>query len=123
MKRLYLLAGLCASLALAALPTTQIGCSSVERTAYQAVGATQVSVDVAMAVWNDYVKAGKASVTQEMQVKKAYEQYQLAAFIVIDTAKATNSKTNSAALNQVLASASTSLANLVTLIRSFGAKI
>lgn len=109
------------SLLLAVALPTQIGCSSVERTTYQAVGVTQVSVDTAMAVWNAHVGAGKASVTQEMQVKKAYEQYQLAAFIVIDTAKSAGS-TNSPALNQVIASASTSLANLVNLLRSFGVK-
>lgn len=122
MKKIRILLSTVIVLAALAVPVTQIACSSVERTTYQAVGTAQVSVDTAMAAWNAHVGAGRASVTQEMQVKGAYEKYQLAALFLIDTAKSAGS-TNSPALNQVVASAATSLANLVGLIRSFGAKL
>lgn len=122
MKKSILLIGLSLMLAVA-LPTTQIGCASAERTAYQTVGVTQITVDAAMTAWGGYVASGKASVFQEQTVKQAYQQYQLAAVSVIDAARVAGANANTPILNQAVAAASASLGNLVNLIKSFGVKL
>jgi hypothetical protein len=99
------------------------GCASFERTAYQTVGSVQITVDVAMQGWGAWVAAGKGTIAQEAAVKKAYQQYQLAAVTVIDAAKAAGANAGAPILNQAVAAASVSLENLVNLIKSFGVKL
>lgn len=125
MKKLYLITGLCAALAFTALPiaVTQTGCASANRTAYQTVGVTQITVDAAMNAWGAYVASGKAGETQEAQVKLAYQQYQATAVTVIDAARAAGANANAPILNQAVAAASASLNNLINLVKSFGVKL
>jgi hypothetical protein len=57
---------------------TLTGCSTPERTAYQATGTVAVTVDAAMLGWGDYVRAGRATPEDEALVKAAYQHYQAA---------------------------------------------
>lgn len=144
MKKLNLVcrrwvASLVIGAALAVAPITAVvgtvavstGCASLSRTTYKTVGTAQVTVEVALAAYNDFAKAGKTTPQQNLAVKKAFEQYQLASVAVIDAARAaqraqtdsTNAPTSNAALNTALAAASASLSDLIALIQSFGVKI
>lgn len=109
------------------------GCSTPARTLYSAVSTAQVTVEQAMAAWDDCVKEFAPGRAAELAVKTAYEKYQEAAAAVVDAeqaiaaATASNSTNNTASLNQAQLDASNkeaqALSDLVALIRSYGAKL
>ena len=106
-----------------------------QEAAFESESAVQVSVDVAMTAWGDYVKQFHPSDQARAQVKAAYEKYQACAVAVIDATKlvaSLASSTNSPAgaisdANEknmaAEAAAAQALADLVALVRHFGAKI
>jgi hypothetical protein len=51
-------------------------CLTACRTAYQTTGVVVHTVDAAMKGWGDWVRAGKATPTEEAAVKRAYQAYQ-----------------------------------------------
>jgi hypothetical protein len=115
-----------------AMPAFVTGCSTnSQTTAYKAASATTVTVDAAMTAWGDYVAQYHPPVAQEQAVANAYAKYQAAAVLALDAYQAllSSTSTNAAAgvnnptvLNANAAVAS-ALADLVTVIQSFGAKL
>lgn len=106
------------------------GCAGANSTAYKAVKATDVSAETAMRVWNDYVGQFHPGVDAERKVKAAWEKYNKALATAADAGSAWSKAAQNgdapdaktaylAALNVV----SSSLGDLIDLIRSFGAKI
>ena len=61
-----------------ALLALSVACASLETNAYKVIGTTAVTVDAAMNVWGDFVRAGKASLDDQAVVRGAYEKYQKA---------------------------------------------
>ena len=52
------------------------GCASRETTAYRTLGVTANLVDGAMNGWGDWVRAGRATTSEQAAVRYAYERYQ-----------------------------------------------
>lgn len=106
------------------------GCTTPAPTiTYRAAATTQVSVETAMNEWGAYVATVHPPATQEAAVKAAYEKYQTAFAFACDlgSAYASTTITNSAgtapamlALQNAEANAGQDIADLETLISSFG---
>ena len=62
-------------------------CSSIERTTYRVYGTTAITAEISMRAWNEWVKAGKATIADEYKVKAAYDKYQASQRIVQDLIK------------------------------------
>lgn len=92
-----------------ASPVAFTGCGTVATTAYQVESVAIPSVDTAMKIWADWVKAGHATQSQVDQVKSAYNKYYDAQLVVKaalikylaskDTASQTDLSTASAAVS------------------------
>lgn len=105
------------------------GCkTNPETVAYKASKGSSITVEAALASWNDYVGQGKATLDQERVVKRAFEKYQTAQLAVLDaaiayrTAKdagATGTDTAQAKLNAAIAGASAALAGVIQLLTQF----
>ena len=98
------------------------------RLAYQVVGGTEVTVDVALAAYDAFAKAGKTTISQNVQVAHAYERFQLAFALVCDagavySAGSTTNAPAAAALQQATLNSAATIADFLNLIRSFGVKI
>lgn len=65
-------------LLLIALVLTSCKTTTPQQTGQRTIAATVIAVNGAMATWNDHVKAGKASLEDERQVKDAYLRQQQA---------------------------------------------
>lgn len=94
--------------------------------AVNASDAAKISVEAALKAWNDFIPIGKPSPEQQRRVKEAWQSYRLAQLALLDAAEAfKKAKTapNQLRLNQASAAASQSLANVIALIRRFGATI
>lgn len=106
-------------LILALLAVAFSACKSPETTAYKATGAVIISVDTAMQIWGDHVKAGKATADQIAKVGSIYNKY-LATVKVERTAinaYKTNHDTN--VLNQVIGIVAASSSDVIGLVESF----
>ena len=82
------------SLSLACACIWLTACATVEQGAYRTIGATVALVDAAMNGWGDYVRAGKATDAQQVQVRALYADYQVAmrtAKVAIITLKTSSS--------------------------------
>jgi hypothetical protein len=110
------------------------GCQTTpQQVTYEAAGTATVSVDTAMSLWGTYVATNHPPVAQELAVQSAYQKYQAAMATACDAGAiyAASSVTNSAAgssaaslaLQQAIATAGQELADLETLITSFGVKL
>ena len=112
------------------VPLAFEGCSSTVRTAYVAEVTTRTTVEAAMGLYNQAVKAGKVTIDQEKSVKAAYEKVQASMIIVCDTGKllSTATSTNTlTGLEQVLTQAATDYAqnkaDLFNLLTQLGIKL
>lgn len=109
------------------------GCSSTpQRIAYNTLSASEVTVSAAMGAWGDYVKQSHPPIEQEQKVADAYKKYQLAMTAVIDATQLAVNLAASSSTNSTAASANTelyqqqaanALAELVELVKSFGATL
>ena len=106
-----------------------MGCHyTPQRIAYVSASTTAVSVETALAAYNEFAKAGKTSVAQNIAVRDAYEKYQLAAAVVCDAGAvyAETGGTNhvyAAAFQTATMNMSQTVLDVLNLIRSFGVKI
>lgn len=106
-----------------------LGCHyTPQRIAFVGASTTVVSVETALIAYNEFAKAGKTTVAQNIAVKNAFEKYQLSAAVVCDAGAvyAATGGTNhvySAALQTATLHMSETVADLLNLIRSFGIKI
>ena len=92
-------------------------CASLETNAYRSIGATTTLVDSSMQAWGDYVRAGQATVADELRVRAAYGNYQAVMRrlqIAVTDYRANGNRTP---LEQALAACETTAADLVKLIR------
>lgn len=147
--RTYLLA-LALCLGCFALSTFTTGCASANKTAFKVTTGTQVTVEHAIKVWDDWIgservkirsmpAADQAKAIQSLQaksliVKDAYEKYQAAAAVVasagaaytraveLDQGKPASAPLQTA-LNEAIAVASGTFADLLTLLERFGVKL
>ena len=116
-------------LALGACLTFSTGCHyTPQRTAYVATSTVKVSVETALVAYNQFAKTGHTTVAQNIAVKKAYEQYQLAAALACDAGAvyASTGGTNhiaSAAFQTATLNMAGTVEDLLSLLRSFGVKI
>lgn len=109
------------------------GCSSCssgpQRVAYQTVGTASVTVEMALGFYDAAAAQGKTTMAQNAAVKAAYLKYQAAFAAVCDAgaayaaAGADANAPMSAALQQAILNASTTLTDLVNLIKSFGIQL
>lgn len=82
------------------------GCAGTpNRVTYQAAATTRVTVQEAMKLWDQWVKAGRATLQQESAVKAAYEKTQAAALVLCDAGKALSSIPPGATTAQALTAA------------------
>ena len=129
---------LIASFALCLAPALFTGCKGVERTTYRITGVTAASADKAMHAWGAYVSQQRRAGTpvpliQELQVKNAFNQYQLALKAVTDAGleysivsqSGNNDGLTAAqvALNNAASVLGASIGELVELISSFGVQV
>lgn len=115
---------------------TGSGCA----TSYKTEKAADITVSAAMTAWGNYVAQYHPPVSQELQVKAAFEKYQAAEILAVDathslfdltstnsaTAGSTNavsSATAQAKVTQAVAAEAQALADLIALIQGFGIKI
>ncbi len=121
------------ALSIGTFSTALTGCTSTpSRIAYNTVETPAASVDVAMTAWGDYVRQYHPTAATEAKVRDAFQKYQAAELLAIDAAKtyadqAASGSTNSfsAQVQSALTSqsAQSTLADLVKLIQSLGAKL
>lgn len=76
MKKTYLI--LCLLVGLNGFNVLTTGCSSPERTKYNATLVIVTSVETGMKVFNDFVGQGKITIEQEKRVRDYYRKYQSA---------------------------------------------
>ena len=120
LKTLLIALGACLMLA---------GCHyTPQRIAYVSASTTVVSVETAIVAYNEFAKAGKTSVAQNLAVRDAYGKYQLAAAVVCDAGAvyAETGGTNhvyAAAFQTATMNMSQTVMDVLNLIRSFGVKI
>ena len=103
------------------------GCtSSAARVSYQTAATTSVTVETAVRTYNVFAAEGKTTVEQNRQVKLAYERYQACMAVLCDAGAvyaATVNNTNApaaAGLAQAAQNVTTSIADVIALVRSFG---
>jgi len=116
-------------------PVTLTGCrGGPERVVFKTTSVTAATVDRAIASWNSYIRVQRergtpVSLEQEIRVKQAWEQYQLALKAVTDAGAAysrsrISDPDGATSALAVLDSASqvlgASMASIVDLIASFG---
>lgn len=96
------------------------GCKTPEQGAYRTIGTISVSVDAAMNGWGDYVRAGKATDTEQASVRAGYEKYQTtmrATKLVVASYQA--QPDGAKRLDTALAAIEASGAEIITLIQQF----
>lgn len=126
------------AIALLAVPLLFVvpGCATANKAAYKGTQAASISGDIGLRVWADYVSAQKLKGTpvplsQELQVKKAWNQFEdakdaaFAAGVAYTRAKAGGVDTTGfqSELNATLAAMAAAQSNFLTLIQSFGVKL
>ena len=122
-NKIRILWALLAALIVAPIATS---CKSPATVAYQVSKGSSLTVETALAAWNDYVKSGRATLEQESQAKAAFEKYQAAQVAVLDAAivysVAKDSATEpdaKARLNLAIAASGPAFADLVKLLQQF----
>lgn len=78
MKFFYCLLVACA---IVSLPLVHTGCGTPAAKTTQVAGSVTITVDAAMQAWGEFVRAGKATVDQRVQVRAAYQKYQASMLI------------------------------------------
>ena len=103
------------------------GCtSSAARVSYQTAATTSVTVEVAVRAYNVAAAAGRTTVEQNRQVRMAYERYQACMVVLCDAGAvyaATAGQTNApaaAGLAQAAANVTTSIGDVIALVKAFG---
>ncbi len=106
------------------------GCKSTPETiAYRTSKTAHITATAALHAWADYVAAKNPPVSQEKAVQAAWDKYRSAQLTLLDATKAYMSAGNPAPasaqekFDAALAAAGAALADLVQLIRGFGAKL
>ena len=105
-----------------------LGCSSTQvSTAYKTETATDTAVTTAMNVWGAYVSANHPPVSEELQVKAAFEKVQAAELLVNSAtiiAQQTVGQTNNSITEITTDSAALAqaLVDLTNLLQQFGVK-
>lgn len=97
-----------------------------EVVAVNASDAAKITVEAALKAWNDFIPVGKPSLEQQRRVKDAWQAYRTAQLALLDAAlayKQLSTPQTQLQLNLASAAASQSLANVISLIRQYGAKI
>lgn len=91
-------------------------CATFESNAYKTLGTVAVTVDAAMNGWGDYVRLGKATRQQELVVRDAYEDYQLAMSLASAAVTAYRSSGNKPPLEAAMAGLDTAKNEIIDLI-------
>ncbi len=116
------------ALLILALPVCFTGCAAnnTVKNTDKALGLSDTSVSAAMRIWGDYVKLKHPPVSQELQVRAAFEKVQAIEVLIADenTALAQTGGTNivSSLLTNHQAEAQ-AFSDLINLMRSFGVSI
>ena len=111
-----------------ALLFTVTGCQTTpQRATYTAVSGTALTVETALAGYNQFAKAGKTTIAQNVQVKLAFDRYQAAMRVVCDAgavyaATGNTSTPAAAALEQAALNAAQSITDFLNLLQTFGVK-
>lgn len=106
------------------------GCAS-NQTVYRTSGTAKVTADAAMRSWGKYVSQFRPPVSQEQKVKAAFDKYQAAQLLLLDSAIAYRQAEASggdkssaqAKLDAAVAGASAALTDLLGLMQQFGLKL
>lgn len=85
--------------------------------------AAKITAESALRVWNNYIPVGHPSFVQQRAVRVAWQKYQASQVALLDAVAIYKTSKDSAPLNQAATVYSQSVADLINLIRTFGAKI
>lgn len=105
------------------------GCgTTAQRASFQTASGTAVTVEVGLAAYNQFAKAGKTTLNQNLKVKEAFEKYKLAMATACDAGAiyAASNTTNApaaAAYQQAMLNGAQSITDFLNLVQSFGVKL
>lgn len=133
--RLGVMAGI-AALSIAVCGALVLGCKTTPDTAaYKAASATQLGAEEALRLWDVYLQTQRTanhpvSLDDELRVKKAYDRYRTASYLVIDAGRAYtrarslgNDATAADLYQSALKSAAEANTDLFNLLQSLGLKL
>lgn len=95
------------------------GCSTPQRTAYQAVGAVGITARAAMEGWAAWARTGKADADEIKTVERAYRAYAVAYRLAIDAGKASVGGADAGALATAVRVVAACEADVVKLVMQF----
>jgi hypothetical protein len=121
MKKLTtILAALVIGCGLLTAPVAFTGCGTPAAKTTQVAGTLSLSVDAAMKSWGEWVRAGKATVEQRIEVRGRYAQYQAAMRTAEAAAvSAVGAPANQAAYTTALNAAVAASVDLIALVQTF----
>lgn len=105
---------------------TQVGCKTANQAAYKTTATVQITADLAMRAWGEYVRIKQPGVKAELKVKAAFDKYRMAMVLVADAGRrfsTINDPEGASRLEFTITNASATLSDLVEVIRSFGIKL
>ncbi len=123
MKKLRLyFAAFAAVLALTAAPMLLLpGCGSAPKVAFQTTSVGAITSESALTAWGHYVDQFHPPVSQEAQVKAAFDKYKAASLAVVDAGEALAKGAGSQnSLDLAITAASASFGDLINLLQQFG---
>lgn len=107
-------------------PMALVGCKTANQSAFKTVKTVDITADVAMKAWAEYVRLKHPGVEVERRVESAYNKYIATMLVVADAgaalAKADNQDTRTK-MDIALAAAAAALGDVTSLVQLFGAKI
>lgn len=105
------------------------GCHSTpQQITYKAAGATDVTVQAALATYDTFAAVGKTTPAQNSAVKAAFEKYQIAFAVVCDAGaiyaatSGTNAPAASLALQTAIMNANQTITDLLALVQNINHK-
>ena len=121
---------LSALVAIGAAAVLFTGCHSTpQQVSYKAVGATDVTVQAALATYDQFAAAGKTTPAENSAVKAAFEKYQHAFAVVCDAGaiyaatSGTNAPAASLALQTAIVNANQSITDLLAIVQNTNHKL
>lgn len=129
-NRLPVLA-LCGFLALGGSGCNLFKGATPAKAAVNVSDVSKVTVEAALRAWDDYIVRYHPPLSQQRQVKEAWENYRAAQVLILDAAlilkeaetAGTTTPEQQAQLNYAVTEASAALADLIKLLQGFGVKL
>lgn len=93
--------------------------------------ASKITIEAALAAWNDYIPVGQPTLEQQAKVREIWKRYRAAQLLILDTAiilkeaetAGLDTAESQAAMNRAIAEAGNALADIIAALRTFGVKL